>query len=60
VIRLACAKCNRTITHPVEIAGAMYGSTCARAVTGAKPARRKVERKARWDDRTLELFGVTA
>lgn len=56
MIRLACSKCGRSLRQPVEIGGAMYGSTCARGITGARAKRVRRPRASGRDDRTADLF----
>lgn len=54
---MRCARCKRTLRHPVYVAGMPLGSTCAMAVAGAKPKRRE-KREVRRDESTLDLFHV--
>jgi hypothetical protein len=58
-VTVRCARCHRPLRKPVEIAGSQYGSTCARSVTGAKPARVRIldQTAVKRDDRTPDLFG---
>lgn len=54
---MICARCHRTIRHPVHVAGMALGAKCAAAVTGAKP-RRERSAPAQPDAKQRDLFEV--
>lgn len=63
-MELRCSKCSRRVTQPVHVGGVVFGSKCAEAVAGVKPARAARARKGRRmpdhkpaaDPRQLDIF----
>lgn len=52
---MKCARCRRQLRNPVYLGGSPYGSTCAAALSGAKPKRRQRAQQPQ-DERQAALF----
>lgn len=55
---LHCARCGRATLHPAVVIGVLpFGRVCARKAGLVEPKRRGRASEARWDARTMDLFG---